>query len=214
MMDRIREMKNSMTRLIPGGEAMQQSPPTVNTVATAVDYLSKNGLYDVKVRVSQYDPVGDWHRLGNNRRIAAPVRYSLGAMSVLKETMLPGLLTGRDLYNPYTNTINLNSDRPALAVEQAAYAKDIRSRKRPELYLLAQKIPGGELSKIVRPKQDVVNYFAKYGSPIQQRQARSILVPKLFSEIGGEIGDFIPSSGPVFSIAGRVVGNVVARRRR
>ena len=52
--------------------------------------LAVNELDQVKVRINQYDPFGEWQRLGANRSVSWPVRYSLGTLAVVGYTVLPG----------------------------------------------------------------------------------------------------------------------------
>ena len=92
------------------------------------------------MRVNQYDPGGEWKRLANNDTVAPGWRYTVGALHTLGYILFPGRVFGEDSYNPYTNTVNLYSDIPSLALEQAAYAKDIRHRSYPGTYAVAQEL--------------------------------------------------------------------------
>src|SRR5262249_9211598 len=53
------------------------------------EYLRANGLHNVKVRLNQYAPGGEWRRLFQNREMPAGWRYSLGLLSVVFYTILP-----------------------------------------------------------------------------------------------------------------------------
>ena len=88
-----------------------------------VDYILANDLDSVLVRSNQYDPIGEWRRLAGNERIGVGWRATFGTYSLLKYTLLPGRLIGGDWYNPYTHTLNLYSDIPALAVLVLPIAK-------------------------------------------------------------------------------------------
>jgi hypothetical protein len=88
------------------------SPKTEDLV---VGYLAANHLPGVMVRVNQYAPLGEWRRLKANRRVGAGWRYTVGTLRWLLYTLVPGRLIGDDWYNPFTDTINLYSDVPAIA---------------------------------------------------------------------------------------------------
>jgi len=76
-----------------------------------------------------------------NRSVAWPYRYTLGALSVACEAVLPGRVSGRDYYNPYTATVHVYSDVPALAIKQASHSKDFTRRTYPGTYSLATIVP-------------------------------------------------------------------------
>jgi hypothetical protein len=91
-------------------------------------YLADNGLHNVKVHLNDYAPGGQWRRLVKNRSVGGFWRYTFGVLSVTIYTILPerffaGLIGG-DSYNPFTNTIHLYSDHPAVVLHEAAHAKD------------------------------------------------------------------------------------------
>src|SRR5262249_30584448 len=81
-------------------------------------YLAKNDLESVKVRLNQYAPGDDWRRLVANKSVGWGWRYSLGTLSWLGETILPGRVIGGDHYNPFTNTVHIYSDIPAVALHE------------------------------------------------------------------------------------------------
>ena len=97
--------------------------PETETLLT--EYLETNGLSDVKVRLNQYRPWDDWRRLTRNTSVAWPWRYTFGAVATLGETVVPGRLFGGDHYNPYTGTIHLYGDVPAIAFHEAADRKSV-----------------------------------------------------------------------------------------
>ena len=97
---------------------------SLQTELAMQQYLAKNGLDKVKVRINQYDPAGEWQRLRENESVNWSLRYTVGVLGVACYTVLPGRLFGIGDYNPYTNTINLYSDVPGLALYEAGHAKD------------------------------------------------------------------------------------------
>jgi hypothetical protein len=105
------------------------------------EYLANNELDKVRVRVNEYDPLGEWRRLGSNKSVGWPARYTLGTLSCVGYTLFPGRIFGWDRYNPYTNTIYLYSDVPAMALYQGGHAKDFAQREYKGWYALAYEIP-------------------------------------------------------------------------
>ncbi|MFK7770387.1 MAG: hypothetical protein AB8B55_24470 [Mariniblastus sp.] len=205
-------LKSRVRQLLPGAPSPAQTyQQTQDAVARSVDYLAKNGMDDVKVRVNQYSPADELRRLRSNKTVSRPMRYTMGLASVARDAILPPALTQTDSFNPYTNTLNINSGNALIAVEQAAIGKDIRDRKIPSLYLLSKNLPGGEIPAIVRTKTEVVDYYSKYGTPSEQKLARQVMLPRMTSQIGGEIGDLIPGTQAGLSLAGRAVGAVVGK---
>ncbi|MBX7168455.1 MAG: hypothetical protein K1X74_19115 [Pirellulales bacterium] len=185
------------------------SPETTNA---AVEYLGEHHVDGVLVRVNQYDPFGEWRRLHHNTRVGAGWRYTVGAVYTLGYTILPGRIFGRDAYNPYTDTVSIYSDVPALALEQAAYAHDVHGHQRPGGYATVQSLPIAGLWHETRNKQDVYSYLRSQGRKAELAEARCILDPQLGTEVGGEVGAlFAPAQGAA-TIAGAVVGHVTGRR--
>ena len=112
------------------------------TEARLQEYLASNDLDKVKVRLNQYDPCGEWNRLVENKSVAWPLRYTVGTLSVVGYTLLPGRVLGGDQYNPFTNTVSIYSDAPAVAVYEGAAAKDYAQREYKGLYAVASVVPG------------------------------------------------------------------------
>ena len=210
---KLQKSKAKLANLIPGS-AGNAGNPTGSAIYPAVDYLAKSGITDTLIRVNQYAPVDEFRRLRENQRIAGPVKYTLGTISVLKETLLPSPLLGRDSFNPYTNTINISSNSAAKAVDSAAQANLIYSRPFPTISLLSERIPAGELPFVGQSQTEALNYFAMYGDSNQVRTAKQTLIPEVTSDLGGEVGELVPGSGPLFSIAGKLVGKVIAKKVR
>jgi len=186
---------------------------TQHTEFALANYLAVNQLDDVKVRVNQYDPFGEWNRLTENGDVAPGWRYTVGTLHTLGYTLFPGRIFGEDSYNPYTKTVHLYSDIPALALEQAAYAKDVRDRKYPGTYAAAQDLPIVGLWHESLSKDETLAYLATYGTPNEQREAQRILYPQMGVEVGGEITGGLPYLYPLPELAGATVGHIVGRVR-
>lgn len=179
------------------------------TQEKVVDYLSEKDLDGVKVRVNQYDPLGEWKRLRENERVGAGWRYTVGGVYTLGYTLIPGRLFGSDWYNPYTDTIHLYSDIPALGMEQAAYAEDVHSRERPGGYATVQALPLVSLQHETKSKLAVFDYVDRTGAPEERAEAREVLYPQMGSEIGGQVGLFVPQIAFIPRVAGAALGHLM-----
>lgn len=185
------------------------------TVAALTDYTDRNNLADTKVRVNQYDPLGEWRRLTTNREVGAGWRYTLGVLTTAGYTILPGRIFGGDHYNPFTNTINLYSDHPAIALHEAGHAKDIRSRELPGTYAAAYALPFVALWHEQKATSDVLSYLHAEDRPEEMREAYRILYPAYGTHVAGQFNNFIP---PPFDLAvtaacvipGHIAGRVQA----
>lgn len=191
-------------------ENHQVSEQTEQEVAL---YLSMHELDEVMVRVNQYDPGGEWRRLADNKRVGAGWRYTVGALTTLAYTVFPGRLVGNDSYNPYTDTVHIYSDVPALALEQAAYARDVHERERPGTYAAVQGLPLVGLWHESRSKHEVHEFLSFQGTPQEQAEAHRILDPQFGTEIGGQFGSLVPGVDLPLQLTGAAVGHVVGNKK-
>ena len=138
------------------------SPRTEQTIE---QYLAANRLDKVKVRLNEYAPWDEWKRLVHNQSVGWPLRYTFGTVAVAGYTILPGRIFGGDQYNPYTNTISLYSDVPALALYEGGHAKDYAQRQHKGLYAVADVVPSvGLLCHDVRALRDAMGYIQANGT--------------------------------------------------
>jgi hypothetical protein len=172
-----------------------------------VQYMVENDLSDVLVRVNQYDPIGEWQRLARNKQVGAGWRYTVGALNMLEYTLLPGRILGGDWYNPFTDTINLYSDIPALALSEAAYAKDVHLRKRPGTYAAIQEVPVAGMWHETLAMRDVLDYMQSRGTNAEQQEAYQVLYPDYGGSWGGQVAGFIPYGHVFGHLAGAAVGH-------
>ncbi len=186
------------------------SPETEQKLA---EYIAANGMESTKVRINQYDPGGEWRRLVDNKSVGAGWRYTFGALRTLGYTILPGRVfsgfVSGDSYNPYTDSIYVYSDIPAVAVEQGAQAKNVHWREHPGTYASVYSLPLLSLFPGKAAKSEVYEYVALNGTYDEQLAARDALYPKYGSEIGGQTAYLVPGSSLVFTLAGAGVGHVV-----
>ncbi|MEI8210999.1 MAG: hypothetical protein WCI02_02535 [Planctomycetota bacterium] len=183
------------------------------TEAVLENYLEENDLKHVKVRINQYRPWDDMRRLTKNRTVAWPWRYSMGAASVLGETILPGRLVGEDHYNPYTATLHIYSDVPSIALRHAARAKDFSRTKYQGTYAALYSLPIVPLYHESIATSDVMAYVESSGDPELQKEANNILYPSYGTHVGGAAGAIVPViTVPAYFIS--VAGGHIAGRMK
>ncbi len=189
---------------------------SVETEAAIAGYLVANELDTVRVRLNQYRPGEDWSRLARNKSVGAPWRYTIGTLSVLGETLIPGRLFGGDHYNPFTNTVHIYSDVPAIALHEGAHAKDFARRKWKGTYAVTYLLPIVPLYHESVASRDVVAYVDSLGDIEQQAAARRMLYPAYGTYVGNAAGYCLPSySFPIYYgavVAGHFWGRHEARQ--
>ena len=183
---------------------------SLETEQNLARYLEANGLTSTKVRINQYDPIGEWQRLRANKQVGAGWRYTVGAFGTLVYTVVPGRLFGSDGYNPYTDSINIYSDIPCLAQEQGGYAKLVHARPHPGTYAALTALPVVQLWPEKKSKNDVLDYTLTNGTPEQQQEATRVLYAEFGAEVGGQASLLLGSNLPL-TLAGAGVGHVAAR---
>lgn len=182
------------------------------TEAMLAEYIEQNQLDGVRVRVNQYRPGEDWSRLVRNKSVGAGWRYTFGTLSVLGETLLPGRVFGGDHYNPYTNTIHLYSDIPAIALHEAAHAKDFARRKWKGTYAAVYMLPIVPLYHESVATADVFAYLEAEKSPQELAAASRILYPAYGTYAGNAAGTVFSPYGTPLYFAGLIGGHVIGRR--
>lgn len=184
------------------------SPETIEKLRI---YLEQNDLTDVYVAVNDYDPKGQWRRLRENDRIAPFWRYSVGTISWLTYSMFPYRVFGGDEYNPFTNSLNLSSDVPALVLAEAAYAKDIHTHRHPGAYATVSDLPLFSMWRQARATSDVLEYARVQHDWEAEKQAYHVLYPHIGSTAFGPASHFVPVAGPFLSAGGALVGHATGR---
>ena len=180
-------------------------------------YLAANGLHDVKVRINQYDPVGEWKRLAQNKAVHPGWKYTVGAFAVTKYTMLPGRLFGNDEFNPFTNSISLYSDRPSIALREGAHARGAIDSRYRGLYSASMYLPGSPLWVDTSATLEVLAYAQKTGQRPLVREAYLVLFPAYGARVGQSLVLFADAgTGQVaqagFAMIGHAVGRTMAFR--
>lgn len=185
-----------------------------DTEVALAEYLAANELTAVKVRLNQYAPRDEWHRLRQNKSMAWGWRYTFGTCAWLGDTLFPGRVWGGDHYNPYTNSLYIFSDVPAIALHEGGHAKDFARRSYPGTYAaFYAMVPGAPLYCEAVATRDAYGYLREFGTAEEQREAYVILTPAYGTYVGGAVGDFIPGYGLAAQAAAIVGGHIIGRVR-
>ncbi len=188
------------------------SPETERQVSR---YLASRGLDDVKVRINQYDPLGEWRRLRNNKAIHPAARYTVGAFAAAKYTITPGRLFGNDEYNPFTNSISLYSDRASIALRESAHAKQTLESRYPSLRAASTYLPGSPLWIDTPAIREVIGYSRMTGQRKLERESYLVLFPAFGARMGSSATFFLDAAvGRAtqggFALLGHAVGRTKA----
>jgi hypothetical protein len=185
------------------------SPETLDKLRV---YLEENDITDVFVVVDKYDPKDQWKRLRENDRISPFWRYSVGAITCVGYTVFPNRIFGGDRYNPFTNTLNLSSDVPAMVLAEAAYAKDIHGQRHPGAYAsIVNDLPILTVWRQTRATSDIVAYARIHGDWTTEKQTYQVMYPQIGVGCIGPAGFFVPVVGPFMDLGGAVAGHVAGR---
>ena len=195
---------------------MENHHVSPETEARLQEYLGTNNLRNVKVRLNQYAPGAEWSRLSRNKSVGAGWRWTFGTLSLVYYTIFPdrlfsGLIGGGDCYNPYSNTINIYSDHPAVALHEGGHAKDWAHRNWKGTYAAIGALPFVSLYHEGKATGDVVGYLRTEKPAQDEADAYKVLYPAYGSYVGGEFGSWMgPYYYPVY-FGGVIMGHVVGR---
>ena len=188
------------------------------TEAVMQRYLAVNQLDHVKVRLNAWHVRDEWRRLRANRSVGAGWRYTIGVLGWLQYTILPGRFFGGDHYNPYSNTINLYSESPAIAVHEGGHAKDFANRRWKGSYAAIYMLPLVNLYHEAQATSDAIGYLIAYEREALQAEGYHVLHPAYGTYVGGGIGSFaVPYDVTLYAagvVGGHVSGRYAWRRRR
>lgn len=179
----------------------------------AIDsYLNKNELYGVKVRLNQYAPGDEFWRIVDNESVGMGWKYTVGMLSWLFYTILPQRIIGGDNYNPFSNTINIYSDIPAVALHEGAHAKDLAGRKYKGTYATAYLIPFFSLYVEALSSNEAISYLHADGTIEEQQEAYKVLYPAYGTHVGANVALFLSSPWSILAPAlGAIPGHIIGR---
>ena len=201
-----------LRKLLLWNASVDSHEVSTQTVDTLKTYIVENDLRSLQVHVNFYAPGNQFQRLFRNRTVAAPWRYTIGILSVVNYTILPGRFFGGDAYNPYTNTLYLYSDDPSIALHEGGHAKDFANRKYKGTNAFIYALPLAALYYEAKATSDALGYLESKGKICQKIEAFEILYPAYTTYIAGGIADFNGSQivGLLGVIPGHLAGQIAA----
>lgn len=218
VLDRMAWVVGLPSRILPFHPKVNSHTMSAETAEKLEAYLTENDLTDVLVRVNQYDPVGEWRRLRRNHRIAPGWKYTFGTASMIGYTLIPGRVFGGDVYNPFTNSLYVNSDVAAMLIAEAAYAKDIHSREHPGTYAAVNELPVLTLWRYTLAVNETVGYARHQDDWELERETYRTVYPLM--GIQAALGGHSAASWvralpgvtvPITMVGGAIVGHTVGQ---
>ena len=186
------------------------------TTEEVVNYARNNNIDGVCVRINQYAPGDEWLRLCENKNVNPLWRYSVGTLTLVGYTILPGRIFGGDHYNPFTNSVYIYSDVPSLAIQSAAYGKDVQSRRYPGTYAAVNELPVISLWHETINTNDALGYIDASGDDDAQIEAIEILYPYYGTRVGGALSEFFAPEILLIgggAVVGHISGHFATRNR-
>lgn len=164
-------------------------------------------MKDVKVRINQWTPVGDFRHLIKNKKVSWWWRVFPGIPITLFSSTT-GRIFGGDHYNPYTDTICLYSDVPTIALHEAIHAKDFAEKARDggnaDWYAVGRILPPLALEQETIASEGVIDYFKKNREREKEMESYRTLYPAFGTYVGGYSG--IPYGNIAGAMGGHVAG--------
>ena len=194
-------------------------------VQVATKYIVENGLDDINIDVRLYDPGLQWHRLKSNQQIHPIWKYTGGAAGWLRYTLLPMRAFHTDHYDPYTNTLHVNSARPLQSLFESASAKEFRRFRSlgglpigTGTYAMLQNVPFAPLLHNARAGSDILTYAERS----LDDETESELYPLVYSRLGAtavsetlSVVTLAPDApfytAPLLRVAGGVSGRMTGK---
>ena len=122
--------------------------------------------------------------------------------------LLPGrLFPWGDYYNPFTNTVHLYSDHPAVALHEAGHVHDFSSRRYKGTYAAIRLIPFVDLYQEYKATKEAIGYLKEIHDQSTELSAYKILYPAY----GTYVGSYI--FAPIGTVGGALLGHVAGRSK-
>jgi len=207
-----------LAKLILWNHHVDSHVVSTQTVMAIQQYLRDNDIRDVKVRINGYQVGDEWRRTFHNKAVGAGWRYTLGVLSCVQYTIMPGRFFGGDHYNPFANSINIYSDIIPVVLHESGHSKDFAQRTYKGTYgFLYAALPFFNLYPEAKATTEALSYLRAEADREQWKAGYKILYPAYGTYIGGGIGQFLLFPWDVavqlgVVIPGHVVGRVKAAR--
>jgi len=166
--------------------------------------------------LNEYAPGRAMKRLIRNRKVAWPYRLLLGfPTTLITDVLLPGRLfaglLGGDSYNPFTDTVAIYSDLPAVALHEAGHVHDFNRRRWKGTYALIRIIPFVDLYQEYEATDEALDHLIGIGDRPEELAAYNILYPAYGTYVGNYF--FLPGGSVLGALLGHVAGRMKARGR-
>ena len=178
-----------------------------------------NQLRSVKIRHNQYDPIGEFKRLLQNRAVGPGYRATFGFVSWLQYTLFPHRLFaglpipyvgGGDHFNPFTNTINVYSSDITVLLHEGGHAKDyVQHEWKGTSFVLIRLLPVVDLFQEATASADAIRFLQCIHHPDDEIRAYRTLIPAYSTYIAGYLNGDLAVTLPIVFI-GHVVGQIQA----
>ena len=150
-----------------------------DTEAYVVKYLDghQQQVGTTQVQLNQYAPHHDLARLVRNHNVAWPYRLILGfPITLVFDVLLPGrLFPWGDYYNPWTDTVHVYSDHPAVGLHEIGHAYDTNRRRFKGTYAAIRMVPFVDLFQEMQATGEALDYLRETGDRPQELRAYKIL---------------------------------------
>ncbi|MEL7499000.1 MAG: hypothetical protein AAFN77_15440 [Planctomycetota bacterium] len=193
----------------------------------ATEYLAVNGLGDVYIDVGCYDPSTQWQRLKSNQSIRPIWKYTGGTLNWIRYSLLPLRAFHNDRYDPYSNTLSLNSANSASAIYEAAQAKEYHQNRRVGIggYAMLQNVPFVPLMHHANTSNDALTYTEHHLDGMLLDDVHMHSYSMLGTVAVSETLSVVPLpsdapivTGPLLRVGGRILGrstgSQVSRQRQ
>ena len=185
------------------------SPQTEQTLVKYLDARDLPALEDTRFQLNEYHPGQDLSRLVHNRYVKWPYRLLIGLpMTLITDVLLPGrLFPWGDYYNPFTNTVHLYSDHPAIALHEAGHAYDFATRRWKGTYATTRLIPLVDLYQEYKATSEALRYLQSTEQHAEEISAYKILYPAYGTYVGAYI------FAPIGTVVGVLIGHLTGRSK-
>jgi len=163
------------------------------TEAVLTDFIRRNNLNKVKVRLNQWSPFQEVGRIIQNKEVGLPYRIiaiPFSFITAFTGRLLAGLVFS-DYYDPFSNTINIFSDDVAIALHEAGHAKDFAREKWKGTYALVRMWPAINLVQESTATREALYYLDQHGTDEERIRATRVLYPAFATYIGSYL-QFVP----------------------
>ena len=198
----------------PWNKATEPLSPT--TIRIMNDYLEDNELEAINIEFQTETPKDDWNRLEANTSFNPLIKYSLGSAYWLSYAIIKPSVWGKNYYDPYTNTLHINSNNDLEIMAEMSYAKIIKRQNHPGLYALGSKLP---FISIWAQKQKTDEMLA-YAKLKQDWELEKATIRKMYpGMLNGSSNDIARVAGlflgplylkPAINVGGVLIGYTVA----